>query len=99
VQCGCFGRRERVVGWGLLLEDLVLLSAVLALVLLEDRWIGMTSPSVLLLGGLRGGSAESLGACLVVAGCYFGFIRWLPAYMSKTRTTASKRLGNAGRNT
>jgi methylamine utilization protein MauE len=65
LDCHCFGKaRRRTIGWGLLLQDGVLLIASLALAIIASAWIAPASWSIFRLSGLL-----PVGSPILVLGC------------------------------
>lgn len=71
LECHCFGQTtKRMIGWKLLLEDIALLCASIALTVFASQWVTMEPWSLFRLAGLV--QAESIGpllGCVVVTMC------------------------------
>jgi hypothetical protein len=90
LDCHCFGRaRQRKIGWGLLLEDGLLLVFASALIALGQSWLTLEPWSVFGVFGLPG--AANLGwlaGCLVITLCITALLSYLgnSTYQERRRT-------------
>lgn len=84
LDCHCLGKaRRRSIGWGLLLQDGVLLSAAIVLAFITRAWIAPQPWSVFRLCGLaQAGSPVLLLGCVAVSAC---------AWVLVSRSTLGKR--------
>jgi uncharacterized membrane protein YphA (DoxX/SURF4 family) len=89
LDCHCFGRaRRRSIGWGLLLQDGLLLVASIALTVITNAWITLEPWSVFRLSGLvQVGSPMLLLGCVIVTVC---------AAVLLSRSTFDKRRYGSG---
>ncbi|GAC1388303.1 MAG: hypothetical protein NVSMB33_17900 [Ktedonobacteraceae bacterium] len=71
LECHCFGKTtKRMIGWKLLLEDIALLCATIALTIFASKWVALEPWSIFRFIGLV--QAESIGpllGCVVVTVC------------------------------
>jgi uncharacterized membrane protein YphA (DoxX/SURF4 family) len=71
LDCHCFGRATtRPIGWRALLQDVVLLGASIAVIVLASEWVAPEPWSVFRLAGLaKAGWPAPLLACVAVTAC------------------------------
>lgn len=96
LDCHCFGNAmQRQIGWGLLLQDGVLLFSAITLIALARSWLNLESWSVLRLAGLPAGATSFvwLVGCLGITLCAAVVLRRLPraAYQERRRTARIMR--------
>ena len=71
LDCHCFGRATpRPIGWRALLQDVVLLSAAMAVIVLASEWVAPAPWSVFRIAGLaKAGWPAPLLGCVAVTAC------------------------------
>jgi uncharacterized membrane protein YphA (DoxX/SURF4 family) len=81
LDCHCFGKaRRRPIGWGLLLQNGVLLGAASALAVTTHAWVAPEPWSVFRLSGLvQVGSPGPLLGCAAVTACTAALLSSLPS--------------------
>ena len=90
LDCHCFGKaRRRTIGWGLLIQDGMLLGASIGLAIISNTWLRPESWSVFrLIGMMQAGSPVLLLVCGGVTVCIAGIL---------SRSTSGRRhYGSAG---
>jgi len=89
LNCGCFGtKKQRKIGWTLLLEDLALLGGALTLATLSSSWIGLESWSIFRLIPPRLASPLALLLCVGMAIGAAMLLRRKSALKGKKHSTA-----------